>query len=306
MDSENLTAAGMNAENFATYLEQPSRLYQVPYQEIKNLVEEYPYSAGLRWLLVVKSRMENDPKFEQHLHQLAARTFDRKRLFELVKAELAELADLATTVEERLELRHLHDLDWEDKELLPANTAPAAEAAPLAAVEIPRPEAPPAEARPPSPTEDDWAIALPDLPAATPVAEVHTPAPPTAAEPVAPAYRAPESVIADAIAGSLLTVAELAPRPTAAFTGWQQHAPTTAAHRWKRLRNYAHPTVPKAQEIARKSMEQPMVATETLGKLLAKQGQYAKAIKVYEQLSLVNPEKSSSFAATIQELKQKL
>jgi Flp pilus assembly protein TadD len=104
----------------------------------------------------------------------------------------------------------------------------------------------------------------------------------------------------------LLTVAELAPRPTAAFTAWQQHTPAAAAQRWKRLRGYAHTTAPKAQVVARKSMEQPMVATETLGKLLAKQGQYAKAIKVYEQLSLVNPEKSSSFAATIQELKQKL
>lgn len=301
----------MNAENFATYLEQPSRLYQVPYQEIKNLVEEYPYSAGLRWLLVVKSRMENDPKFEQHLHQLAARTFDRKRLFELVRTELAELTDLATTVEERLELRHLDDLDWEDKELLPAQAATAVS---HAAAEIPQPEAPPADVLPPVHTEEEeWSMALPDLSPPAPAAASTTPpapesvvARPIAPAPVIPAYRAPDSVIADAVAGSLLTVADLAPRPTAAFTGWQQHAPSADVHRWKRLRSYAHTPAPKAQDIARKSMEQPMVATETLAKLLAKQGQYAKAIKVYEQLSLVNPEKSISFAATIQELKQKL
>lgn len=292
----------MNAENFATYLEQPSRLYQVPYQEIKNLVEEYPYSAGLRWLLVVKSRMENDPKFEQHLHQLAARTFDRKRLFELVKAELTDLTDLATTVEERLELRHLDDLDWEDKELLPAGEVAVADAPQLAVADIPLPSPPPVEVSSAT-VEEDLPEVLADLP---------TPAPPVVkkvafqAEEV-PAYIAPATIIDNAIAASLLTIVDLAPRPTSTFTAAQ--AALTAHNRWRRLRSYAQPAAiipPKAQDIARKSMAPPQVATETLGKLLIRQGEYAKAIKVYEQLSLVNPEKSSSFAATIEELKQKL
>ena len=53
----------MNAESFSTYLAQPAKLYQLPYQEIKNLVAEYPYSANLRRLLLLKSKIEQDPKF---------------------------------------------------------------------------------------------------------------------------------------------------------------------------------------------------------------------------------------------------
>ena len=48
------------------------------------------------------------------------------------------------------------------------------------------------------------------------------------------------------------------------------------------------------------------IATVALAKLYAKQGFIKKAIKTYEMLSLINPEKSSSFAPLIQELKKQL
>ena len=47
------------------------------------------------------------------------------------------------------------------------------------------------------------------------------------------------------------------------------------------------------------------IATATLAKLYTKQGHYKKAIKVYERLRLLNPEKSSFFASKIRKLKQK-
>lgn len=46
--------------------------------------------------------------------------------------------------------------------------------------------------------------------------------------------------------------------------------------------------------------------TETLAKIYIKQGNLAKAIKVYQNLSLKNPEKSSIFAAQIKILKEQL
>ncbi len=48
------------------------------------------------------------------------------------------------------------------------------------------------------------------------------------------------------------------------------------------------------------------IATETLAQLLEKQGYYAKAIKMYERLSLEIPEKSNFFAAKIKTLQFKL
>ncbi|MBT8221435.1 MAG: hypothetical protein KJP00_16525, partial [Bacteroidia bacterium] len=45
------------------------------------------------------------------------------------------------------------------------------------------------------------------------------------------------------------------------------------------------------------------VITETLAEVLANQGQYQRAIAMYEKLSLIFPEKSAFFAARIENLK---
>ena len=48
------------------------------------------------------------------------------------------------------------------------------------------------------------------------------------------------------------------------------------------------------------------IVTETLAKILIKQGQLDKAIQVYKDLSLQNPEKSAYFDAQIKNLKDQL
>lgn len=53
-------------------------------------------------------------------------------------------------------------------------------------------------------------------------------------------------------------------------------------------------------------IEDDELVTETLAQIYEKQGFFAKAIKAYEKLSLKYPEKSLSFAARIENLRQKL
>jgi hypothetical protein len=48
------------------------------------------------------------------------------------------------------------------------------------------------------------------------------------------------------------------------------------------------------------------IASKSLAKLYEKEGHYKKAIKVYKELSLKNPRKSSFFAAQIEKIKDKL
>ncbi len=57
---------------------------------------------------------------------------------------------------------------------------------------------------------------------------------------------------------------------------------------------------------AEKSIETRNNPTEKLAEILASQGHTAKAIKMYESLSLINPEKSGFFAQNIQKLKNRL
>ena len=69
------------------------------------------------------------------------------------------------------------------------------------------------------------------------------------------------------------------------------------------------PDSPEAtlKQIARRSIARHRgVASETLAKLLVGQGQYQRAIKMYEELSLAHPEKKPIFAPLIKELKEKL
>ncbi|MEA3426660.1 MAG: hypothetical protein U9R46_10465, partial [Bacteroidota bacterium] len=56
-------------------------------------------------------------------------------------------------------------------------------------------------------------------------------------------------------------------------------------------------------ETAKNSNETREVLTETMADVLEKQGQVEKAIQLYIKLSFINPEKSSYFAAKIEQLK---
>jgi hypothetical protein len=59
----------------------------------------------------------------------------------------------------------------------------------------------------------------------------------------------------------------------------------------------------QVQAIAAHSIEGKEVLTETMAEVLAKQGMREKATEVYRKLSLLNPDKSSYFAARIEQLK---
>ena len=103
----------MNTENFKEFLENPSRLYQLSYQELKSLVLQYPYSTNLHYLLLQKSAMENHRDLEQNRQKAATYSINRTFLFKLFR-ELT-LADKKEPVlqldEEFLELKDLSLLE---------------------------------------------------------------------------------------------------------------------------------------------------------------------------------------------------
>lgn len=61
-----------------------------------------------------------------------------------------------------------------------------------------------------------------------------------------------------------------------------------------------------AKLLAKKSIQpDTKVASETLAQILVQQGHFEEAIKMYQRLILHNPEKSKTFAAVIEKLKEK-
>ncbi|MEZ4984418.1 MAG: tetratricopeptide repeat protein [Saprospiraceae bacterium] len=110
------------------------------------------------------------------------------------------------------------------------------------------------------------------------------------------------------VAISLAAAADLQPLPLDKISLPTANKPTNG-NRWKSLRKFNHIAIPDAERIEQETNDDAEevagITTETLAQLFTKQGQYERAIKIYEKLSLVNPDKSVFFAATIEELKKK-
>ncbi|MFN7117467.1 MAG: hypothetical protein ACK4TA_11755 [Saprospiraceae bacterium] len=96
----------MNAESFAEYLKNPSKLYQINYQELKSLALQYPYCQNLQWLLLQKSKMDGHKDTDLVLERTATGSIDRALLYKKMKSVAAirdSTSDLLVT-DEVLEL----------------------------------------------------------------------------------------------------------------------------------------------------------------------------------------------------------
>ena len=139
----------MNSDNFTQYLEDPSRLYQASYQELKTLALQYPYCQNLHLLLFQKSFMEGSGDWKQNLEKAAIYSIDRKHLYQQARKldKKADEADNFLLSEEFLELKSLDSLHLE-KDLLPKTDKPVSEEANLQLEFGPMPQEPSAEEKP--------------------------------------------------------------------------------------------------------------------------------------------------------------
>lgn len=116
----------MNLENFAEYLKYPSRLYQLPYEELKSLTLQYPYCSNFHLLLLIKSKLEGHPDLEKNLARAATYSIDRRHLRRIMLEEVLIPAESQITIgeDEVLELKDLFSLEeeWEKLPVSPAET----------------------------------------------------------------------------------------------------------------------------------------------------------------------------------------
>ncbi len=75
----------MNAESFANLLKEYAHLYQLPMEELRTMVMQYPYCHNLQVLLQEKAELDQHPDREKTLAKAATYAIDRKQLFKRLK-----------------------------------------------------------------------------------------------------------------------------------------------------------------------------------------------------------------------------
>ncbi|MEL6803378.1 MAG: hypothetical protein AAFO91_06265, partial [Bacteroidota bacterium] len=232
--------------------------------------------------------LENHPSAEQITAQVAARTFDRAYLYDLIRRLDAEVE----LEDDTLELIELDDT----KEAIQLEPSKEAE---QAAAELTF-QAPPSDDSLPregvSSTTDDQISPSTE--------EEEMPSSEELSEEVALNVEVPENFVATSTTSSLYTRSQTALAPQSRLLRLKKRQLSRIQ---SRLEGKDESAELKLRRIARRSVSRHRgVASETLANLLVGQGQYQRAIRMYEELSLAHPEKKATFAAQIKELKEKL
>ncbi|MFK8162213.1 MAG: hypothetical protein AB8H12_07080 [Lewinella sp.] len=287
----------MKPQEFQQYLEQPGLLYQLPLTSLQQLAMEYPYSPNLRLLLLLKTHIEGHPDEADYLSRCAAASFDRSFIYDLLQDNELQPAEGDREENDILELRTLEEIALEDAAVL-AEKIPSS----------------------PTETEQNYQNIFPPLEDFVEDTELPSvpeviPSPPSPSPPVGDYHDWAENATAYL---SVLPKHETSlptdqnPEPVTNFrhVSLTQKTPSLR-DRLRTIRRFQADKIADEQEevrkIARRSLvAQEAVASETLAKLLVRQGQYQNAIKMYQHLSLLYPEKKTIFAGLIKDLKEKL
>jgi len=268
----------MTQERFFRMLNDPDLLGNISYEELKTLALAYPYAHNLRYLLALKAQKIDHPEAAKTLSAAAMYSLDRTQLFVYMapkvivpqkmmeKEEVLELKPIETV---RQELEALSPLPRQEKQV----ETKVENAAPIVSNEVKR---------------NAELDIMPDTQSTEPV--VPDPAPP-------PLVKTTPEPFSSWVSRFQPPVLEPRQMPAASETISPPLPKTSKAS-----------TLPPEKGIAQKLAERSVsenkdVISETLARLLVKQGYKEKAIVMYERLCLAFPEKSAFFAAEIEKLK---
>lgn len=337
----------MNAESFAEYLKNPSKLYQLNYQELKSLALQYPYCQNLQWLLLHKSGIDHHRDFENNLEKAAAGSLDRTLLFQQIKTVLdQEKPTEGLRLDEVLELQDLSKLRLRTEPLPREEKVPQ----PLQNKETPT-ESFVKKTDFKEEEEDELDFSL-DIPqdkvtelSEEPESEKGTITQKEAQQSVMEEsageieweisnlesadaeqevedqlekedYNVQEPTVNLQNPSLMETQSEESsieqpetsgqhPMPKSAFDSWSKYEPPRLSLKTGKKESPKRSNEKEVAKIVEQSVqEKEGLVSETLAAILARQGQTEKAIKMYERLILLFPEKSAYFAAQISKLKR--
>lgn len=270
----------MTQDRFFRMLNDPELLGNISYEELKTLALAYPYAHNLRYLLALKAQKIDHPEAARTLHAAAMYSLDRTQLF-VYMAPKAIVPQKMLQKEEVLELKPIETVRQELEALSP----------------VPRQS---------MPVETKMEQSIAPEPVVVEADENTEPETVTAPEIIEAENIAPPPPVKKMVEPFDLWVSQFQPpvldfqKPPVPTPEPTPSPPTPKPTRASTL----PPEKGIAQQLAERSVsENKDVISETLARLLAKQGYKEKAIVMYERLCLAFPEKSAYFAAEIEKLK---
>jgi len=302
----------MTQDRFLRYLNNPDLLATISYEELKTLALTYPYAHNLRYLLAIKSGLdERHPDYDRNLATASAYSLDRTRLFTLLAPK--KLAPAKMEQEEVvLELRPIETVQRELEARMPL--AKSENQAISNQVELTA-DLPRAETRRP---EADELPIVPETTLPTRISIENNQAEGDATHAILQMVDKTSDARSHAVfpkeksfSAWLSQFQPPALEAPVAETGRPEDAPMEKSSLHQPapvLKTAPEATDNKAgspQAFAERSVtESKTIVSETLAKLYVQQGYLDKAIDMYERLGLAFPDKSAFFAAEIEKLKK--
>ena len=303
---------------FNRYIENPRLLNKESLPELELLVKTYPYCSDFRTLYALNLLILNDFRYQKNLVEAAFYAPDRKKLkawVDYVQEQEAEVLDRALITQMPLEvLKEIH---------LEPQVVVSVENVEKEISEDPNHQALPSESRPEVEIHEEPAqeppVYVPTVEASQPKVAVddNKPVIKNAAEPKAKTNNSNIKSKAELLALVKKRLEEI--NNSKENGGNDMSAKNQEVNEDKSLKaqiidrfiqnepriSPPNKTVDLDEEYDsgdEGNMDDDFFVTETLAQIYHQQGNIQKAIEIYQKLILKNPEKSSYFAALIQEL----
>jgi tetratricopeptide (TPR) repeat protein len=314
----------MNAESFANLLKEYAHLYQLPMEELRTMVMQYPYCHNLQVLLQEKSELDQHPDREKNLGKAATYAIDRKHLYKRLKLMREQrskpIAEAYHLGEDFLELKDLTAVQ-SDLEKIALGTYEDPSSSQTMAID---PAPPIAFDAPDKPDESlsnwngSWEGTEEEIDLTEQLTSLFVPSSPNTPVEESPIEALPLPPLPNPSTPPAPT--PIIPTPKKAFNSWGNTAQSSAiqqsmkqlleAEEVEHSKNKHIGSVDSKNEVSKKAwqsiVDSDKMASETWAKLLLAQKQYHKAIEVYERLKLLFPEKDTFFAAQIELIKKSL
>lgn len=290
-----------NLDTVVRYLFQQEELSRVPVETLRAFVEAHPYSAAGRYLLTRKLRDEHSEDFESEI-ETSVLYYNNPLWLQFL---LEDGADQAKAARPEIPLQPDEAEPLSDEKVAVADNEPAA---PVQLEKEKGDVLPPEEASSlkaeAEPADPEPAIPVP------PQAEDPKPAQALAAPSPAgqePLFEPYHTIDYFASQGIRLRPDDLDKdsfgKQLKSFTEWLKSMKRLTPADLAQASSLDKELAENVQVLAGHSIEGGDVETEAMAEVWIKQGNKAKALAIYEKLSLQNPAKSHYFAAKIEQLK---